>query len=114
MILRSGRLMVFKQAYNVVVLPEPVGPVTRYRSSGALMSLFRSVCWSLKNLRSSKPRTTLDLSDDRRVRLCFGARFRDGQAAQRLAGGPEVDLALGDFLQHVLDRVVGAAVVACQ
>ena len=43
MILRSGRFSSFSAAYSVVVLPEPVGPVTRKMPFGRLMILLEAV-----------------------------------------------------------------------
>ena len=43
MILRSGRLSSFRAPYRVVVLPEPVGPVTRKMPLGRLMIFWNAL-----------------------------------------------------------------------
>ncbi len=66
MILRSGRLMVLRQAYSVVVLPDPVGPVTRRIPSGCAI-IFSKIFWSSEKKPSlGRPRARFCLS---RIRM---------------------------------------------
>ncbi len=54
MIFTSGELTVFKNAYRVVVLPEPVGPVVKIMPVGRESSFFISSRRSSRKPKSSR------------------------------------------------------------
>ncbi len=80
MILRSGRLSTSNAEYSVVVLPDPVGPVTRKMPLGRLMIRLK-----IARLSSSKPRFTRPILTEsgRRIRRTIDSPWYAGHAETR-------------------------------